>query len=104
MPSPTETIEQSQVKTFISQIFKIVGESLKTAMPNNQKINDLLENAVTGQNGSVDTLFNQLASEVSNNDTVVATIHSKRDEYKKLITDALEAAQPLLGKGDGLSK
>jgi predicted neutral ceramidase superfamily lipid hydrolase len=94
--------ENLQAQNFIYEIFRIVAESLKSAMPNKQKINDLLGNAglVIEQNQSVKSLFEQLASEIKDDPVTVAMIHNKREHYKLLISQALESTQIIIRDED----
>jgi uncharacterized protein (DUF4415 family) len=87
MPSPTP-IEDSQAKTFISEIFDIVAASLKTAM---SKKPDLLKKAglAIEQNQSVDSLFQQLASEIKGDSDTVDMIRDNGKNYQERIRQAL---------------
>jgi hypothetical protein len=87
MPSD---IEKSQAKAFISQIFKIVGESLSSAKLNNQEINNLSKNE---QNQSVDSLFEKLALKIQGDSDAINTIYSNLGNYQKRIREALESTQ-----------
>jgi uncharacterized protein (DUF4415 family) len=90
MTSPTEKsqIEDSQAKTFISEIFDIVAASLKTAM---SKKPDLLKKVglAIEQNQSVDSLFEQLASEIKDDSATVTMIRDNGKNYQERISKAL---------------
>jgi hypothetical protein len=86
--------ENARAKAFISVIFDIVVESLNSAMLNNEEINNLLKQAtLIEENGSADTLFEQLALEVKGDPETIAMIHMKLAEYGSRIRQALEANQ-----------
>jgi hypothetical protein len=83
---PTST-EKSQAKTFISEIFDIVAKSLKTAISNKP---NLLKNAgLAIEQNSVDSLFEQLASEIQGDSDTVDMIHDNRNNYQERINNAL---------------
>jgi uncharacterized protein (DUF4415 family) len=100
MPSPTEKsqIEDSQAKTFISEIFDIVAASLKTAM---SKKPDLLKKAglAIEQNQSVDSLFKQLASEIKDDSATVTMIRDNGKNYQERIRQALGNNQKVYPRG-----
>jgi hypothetical protein len=87
--------ENARAKAFISVIFDIVVESLNSAMLNNEEINSLLRQAalVIEENGSVDSLFEQLALGIKGDPETIAMIHMKLEEYRSRIRKALEANQ-----------
>lgn len=87
--------EETKAKAFISVIFDIVIESLNSAMLNNEEISNLLSQValVIEQNGSADSLFEQLALEIKGDPETITMIHMKLDEYRSRIREALEANQ-----------
>ena len=87
--------ENARAKAFISVIFDIVVESLNTAMLNNEEIDNLLKKAalVVEQNGSTDSLFEQLALEIKGDPETISMIQMKLDEYRQRIYKALETNQ-----------
>lgn len=89
------TYETAKAKAFISVIFAIVIESLNIAMLNNEEIKNLLKEAtlVIEQNGSVDSLFEQLALEIKGDPKTIAVIHMELDKYRSRIREALETNQ-----------
>jgi molecular chaperone GrpE (heat shock protein) len=95
-----------RAKAFISVIFDIVVESLNSAMPNNEEINNLLRQASLKieQNESVDSLVKQLVEqlslEVREDPETLAMISAKLDEYRHRIHKALEANQKKFNSED----
>jgi hypothetical protein len=84
------TNENSQAQNFISAIFDIVAETLKSTRSNNQEIGKLLKDAgeVIQKNQSVDVLFKRLASEIKNDSGTIAMIDSNLSDYKLRINNA----------------
>ena len=81
-----------QSATFCYTILEKIGDS---GMLNSKKINNLLRQAASAieQNGSVDSLFEQLALEIKGDPETIALIHMKLDEYRSRKREALEANQ-----------
>jgi hypothetical protein len=86
----SSTRENSQAQNFISEIFKIVVESLKSARLNNQEINNLSR---IDQNQSVDSLLEKLASKIQGDPAAINIIHSNLNSYQSRIRKALESKQ-----------
>jgi hypothetical protein len=84
------TNENSQAQNFISAIFDIVAETLKSTRSNNQEIGKLLKDAgeVIQKNQSVDVLFKRLASEIKNDSGTIAMIDNNLSDYKLRINNA----------------
>jgi hypothetical protein len=93
----SSTRENSQAQNFISVIFNIVIESLKSARLKNTVINDL---SIIDQNQSVDSLLEKLASEIQNDSAAIDAIHSNLENYKVRINKAMTSTRPTLNRGD----
>lgn len=86
----SSTRENPQAQNFISEIFKIVVENLKSAKLNNQEINSLSR---IDQNQSVDSLLEKLASKIQDDPAAINIIQSNLNSYQSRIRKALESKQ-----------
>jgi peptidoglycan hydrolase-like protein with peptidoglycan-binding domain len=93
----SSTRENSQAQNFISEIFKIVVENLKSASLNNQEINNLSR---IDQNQSVDSLLEKLASKIQDDSAAISTIQSNLEKYKGRIDKAITSTRPPFIPGD----
>jgi hypothetical protein len=84
------TNENSQAQNFISAIFDIVAETLKSARLNNQEINNLSR---IDQNQSVDSLLEKLSPKIQDNPESITMICANLDKYQSRINNALETTR-----------